>query len=188
LTHLAGKHFAGYYQPVTPEDAMSTAESVECGRVVDRVYSILKTYNAGADIGWVFPADTSFRCFPADPGRVERPDAAFISFARMPSAVFADEGHCPTVPDVVVEVVAPHDLAVPHMDKVMAWLTAGTRLVWEVFPKTRAVTVMRPDGSGLRLRRGDILSGEDVLPGFAVPVADLFLLPAEPAPAATPPV
>ena len=102
----------------------------------------------------------------------------------MPAAVYTDEGHCQTVPDVVVEVVAPDDRADAHMGKVVTWLTAGVRLVWDLFPNTRSVHVSRPDRSGLRLRSGDALTGEDVLPGFAVPVAGFFRLPGEPVPAA----
>jgi hypothetical protein len=36
------------------------------------------------------------------------------------------------------------------------------------------IEVIHGDGSGYRLRAGDELSGEDVVPGFRCPVASLF--------------
>ena len=159
-----------------------SAAAPEPGLVAGRVYSILKSYNEVSNLGWVLPNGTRFRCFPSRPGRVEMPDTAFITFGRVPALVHTDDGHCQTVPDCVVEVVAPDDLADAHIDKVLAWLAAGARLVWELFPKTRSMYVTRPDGSGLRLEAGDTLTGEDVLPGFASPIAEFFRLPGEPAP------
>lgn len=152
----------------------------EPSRVADRVYFLLKATNAVAALGWVFPTGTSFRCFPTDPSRVELPDAAFISFARTPTVVH-EEGHCRSVPDVVVEVVAPDDRAETHLAKVAAWLDAGVQLVWEMFPKTCTISVTRPDGRGCRLRPDDTLTAPDVLPSFAVPVADFFRLHGVPA-------
>lgn len=155
-------------------------------RIADRVYALLKDANSIADLGWVFPRGTSFRCFSTDAARVELPDAAFISFARTPTVVY-EEGHCQCVPDLVVEVVAPDDLAVAHTAKVAAWLDAGVQPVWELFPTTRTMYMMRPDGRGLRLRSGDTLTAPDVLPGFSLHVADIFRLPGQPAaPAAAP--
>ncbi len=51
---------------------------------------------------------------------------------------------------------------------------AGVRLVWVVDPQSRLVTVHRPDGTGEVLSRHVALDGEDVLPGFRLPLADLF--------------
>jgi Uma2 family endonuclease len=102
----------------------------------------------------------------------------------MPNAVYSENAHCLIVPDVVAEVVEPQDLAYAHRAKVTGWLTAGVRLVLELYPKSNIVFTTRTDESSTRLRSGEILTGEDVLPGFAVPVADLFRLPGEPTPTA----
>jgi Uma2 family endonuclease len=47
-------------------------------------------------------------------------------------------------------------------------------LVWAVVPNSRSVHIWRRDGSRSIVQAGEMLSGEDVLPGFAVPVAELF--------------
>jgi Uma2 family endonuclease len=48
------------------------------------------------------------------------------------------------------------------------------RLVWLVFPRRRTVEVWRLDGSRTELREADTLDGEDVVPGFAIQVGEIF--------------
>jgi Uma2 family endonuclease len=47
-------------------------------------------------------------------------------------------------------------------------------LVWWVDRGKRIVRVHRPGQPERVLRPGDVLDGEDVLPGFRLPVADIF--------------
>jgi len=56
------------------------------------------------------------------------------------------------------------------------YLAAGVRIVWVVESERRRVTVYRADGSRVELRaaNGDELDGEDVLPGFRLPLSELF--------------
>jgi len=52
------------------------------------------------------------------------------------------------------------------------WLVrSGRRLS---HPEVQAIPVIRADGSGLRVRSGGELSGEDVVPGFRCSVTALF--------------
>ena len=51
---------------------------------------------------------------------------------------------------------------------------SGARRVWVVDPERKTVTVHGPDRTPRTLGLHDVLDGEEVLPGFAVPVADLF--------------
>ena len=76
-------------------------------------------------------------------------------------------------PDLVAEVVSPSDRAVEVSGKALAWLEAGVRLVWVVDPENRTVTVHRPVSASV-LRSRDTPSGEDVLPGFALPLEELW--------------
>lgn len=154
--------------------------SKESSRVAGEVYFHLRSF-AATHPAWVFPENTSYRCFPDDADRTRRADASVIPINRMPTATYEDEGHCVTAPDLVVEVISPNDLAFEVDEKRDEWLAAGVRTVWIVEPKTRTVRVHRADGSYAFLRDSDTLTAPDILPGFAVPVADLFRLPGEPA-------
>jgi Uma2 family endonuclease len=105
---------------------------------------------------------------PSDPERVRAPDVAFVSTARLP------EGFIHGAPDLAVEVLSPSDNPVEIQQKVSDYLEAGARLVWVLAPQARAATVYRPDGSARLVREPESLDGEDVLPGLAIPLADLF--------------
>jgi Uma2 family endonuclease len=48
------------------------------------------------------------------------------------------------------------------------------RLVWLIDPETLTVTVFRQDAAPKSIGEGDTLDGGDVLPGFSVPVAEIF--------------
>jgi Uma2 family endonuclease len=51
-------------------------------------------------------------------------------------------------------------------------------LVWVVYPRTKTVVVYRPGHPQTSFGPGDVITGEDILPGFEVQVDDLFDLPA----------
>src|SRR5262249_270424 len=96
---------------------------------------------------------------------------------RVPAAHARAEGHCTVVPDLVVEVVSPNDLADEVNAKLIEWLDAGAQLVWIVYPLQQTVHAHWADGTVGRFRGADTLTGDPVLPDFRVPVADLFPLP-----------
>ena len=98
------------------------------------------------------------------------PDAAWWAAGRDPRI---GPGAIETVPDLVVEVLSPatreNDLG-PKRDR---YIGAGVRELWLIDPPQRAVLVV--DASGERsLSDGDELRSRALLPGFAMPVADLF--------------
>jgi len=70
--------------------------------------------------------------------------------------------------------VSPGDTVHEVDDKVRAWLDAGASMVWVVDPKRRGVTVYRSPIAVKTLSENDELSGEDVVPGFACKVGELF--------------
>jgi len=98
---------------------------------------------------------------------------AFVRQERIPPEG-EPEGYWELSPDLAVEVVSPTDSAAHIQAKVQEYLEAGTRLVWVVYPRTQTVVVYRPSGEALVLGEEDMLTGEDVLPGFACRVGDIF--------------
>jgi Uma2 family endonuclease len=60
---------------------------------------------------------------------------------------------------------------------VREYLAGGVRLVWLVDPRERRVTVRYPDRPPRILATGGVLDGEDVVPGFSLPLEDLFGMP-----------
>ena len=113
---------------------------------------------------------------PKDRNRI--PDVAFTSYERWPKdRPFPFRGNArDVVPDLAVEVVSPGDLVEELLTKIDEYFRAGVRLVWIVHCNLKQVHVYRSiDDSMIRvLTEADDLDGEDVLPGFRVPVASFF--------------
>jgi Uma2 family endonuclease len=105
---------------------------------------------------------------PSDPERVRAPDLAFVSMEKLP------EGFIHGAPDLAVEVLSPSDNPVDVQQKVRDYLEAGSRLVWVLAPLARSATIYRPDGSTRLVREPESLDGEDVVPGLAIPLADVL--------------
>jgi len=123
------------------------------------------------DLGLVVAAETGFT-LARDPDTVRAPDVGFVSRERVPDPL--PKGYAEFAPDLAVEVLSPDDRPGEVLAKVADWLNAGSRLVWVVDPDQRLVRVYRADGSESLLGAHDLLVGEEVLPGFACPVADVF--------------
>jgi Uma2 family endonuclease len=103
------------------------------------------------------------------------PDVGFYTAAREP-LVKPNEA-LPFAPDLAVEVVSPTQNARGIAAKVQRYLAGGTSLVWVVWPDLHTIDVWRclptqhPFAS---LSGGDMLDGEDVVPGFTYSVSALF--------------
>ena len=98
--------------------------------------------------------------------------ARFVRAERIPPG--GVKGFFQGPPDIAVEVISPGDRANEVLAKSQDWLQAGCGLVWVVDPETRTVTVYRSRSDIAVLTVADTLDGGDVLPGFAVPVAEIF--------------
>ena len=134
-------------------------------------------YVVGKGLGVVTAADTGFILERNPDGRdtVRGLDIAFISSARVPD-VLPDQ-LVDVAPDLAVEVISPSNEAADIHRKIRQLLAAGTTLVWIVYPTTRTVEVHSHSGAAT-LEGDDALSGGDVLPGFEVPVREIFPAPA----------
>jgi Uma2 family endonuclease len=178
-------------RPITPDDLLTMPDgrnyelvhgelkemnvSMESSYVAGRVFRAVANFVEPLGLGWVFPEGTSFRCFPFEETRVRRADTAFIRYDRLTEAEYRLGGHCR-----VVEVVSTHDTAYELELKTEEWLAAGAKLVWIVLPPIRAVRVYDVNEGHRYYRSAQNITGHSILPGFSVPVADLFQLPAGP--------
>ena len=128
-------------------------------------------------LGIVTAADTGFvlERNPDDGDTVRGLDIAFLSGGKAP-AVLPDQ-LVDVAPDLAVEVISPSNKATDMHRKVRQLLAAGTTLIWIVYPELRNVDVHTREGA-ITLNEADTLSGGDVLPGFEIPVREIFPAPA----------
>jgi Uma2 family endonuclease len=108
-----------------------------------------------------------------NPDTVRAPDVAFVRRERL-DRVNPERGYYPGPPDLTIEVISPNDLYDEVDEKVAEWLEHGTRMVLVVNPRRKSIAVHRP-GRDVRIRGiEDTLDGEDVVPGWTLPIRDLF--------------
>src|SRR5919197_156524 len=158
-------HSSVVSQHYTPEDLLALPDGhrfdLVDGQLVERnmgaesswlaqqINRYLGNYAEAAQQGLVLGPDCGYQIFPDDPNRVRFPDGSFIRSGRVPNDV-PPRGHVRVVPDLVLEVVSPNDLAWEVDVKVTEYLQAGVPLVWVFYPDTRTVSVYRAGGQAAR--------------------------------------
>lgn len=160
-----------WYELVKGELIEMTPPGSMHGKVALRLARHLQAHVDAYQLGEVM-VESGFR-LESEPDTVRGPDVSFIAADRVPPEGLPD-GFFPGAPDLAVEVVSPGDTNAEIQDRVMDYLTHGTRLVWVVRPRRRTVTVHSPDGTACVLSEADVLDGEDVVPGFTLFLQELF--------------
>lgn len=142
------------------------------GKIIVRLTVPLAQYVKANRLGEVYAAETGFK-LGSHPDTVRAPDIAFIIRRRV-EEVGQTPGYWPGAPDLAVEVLSPDDRVSEVEEKVSEWLAAGSRQVWVVSPNLHTVTVYSSPTNIRVLSEKDKLEGGDIVPGFALPVAEIF--------------
>jgi Uma2 family endonuclease len=143
-------------------------------RIALRLGGLLDQFCLRVRCGLAFGSQTGYRCFPANPLQVRKPDVSFVTNGRFPNDQPPD-GDIDIAPDLIGEVVSLNDSYEDIQTRVADYKSAKVRLIWVISPKTKTVLVRRLDGTCAELDAAGELSGEDVIPGFTCKVADLFV-------------
>ena len=143
----------------------------EHGRISFLMAKAIDRHASRHDLGIVFDSSTGFRL---DPGHCLSPDAAFVVKVRLAGMKRLPRGFFPGAPDLVVEVLSPSDSSDRIHQKMARYFAHGTRLAWVINPAERNALLYRSPEADRLLRVTDALDGEDVLPGFRLPLAELF--------------
>jgi Uma2 family endonuclease len=143
------------------------------GVIGARLTTFLSLHVMNQNLGWVFNADTDFviakRADGSDLKR--RPDIAFCSFATLPEI---PRSIVPVPPDLAIEVSSSRDEVDDTDKKVKEYRQAKIKLVWVIRPIGEVVEIYRKGEVAGLLGVNDELNGEDVIPGFTLPVKNLF--------------
>jgi Uma2 family endonuclease len=78
-------------------------------------------------------------------------------------------------PDLAIEVVSPSNRPSNLLQKIAELLAAGTQRVWVVYPLTRTVAEHTSEGDLRIYNAEEVLTAPDLLPGFMLPVARVFV-------------
>ena len=137
------------------------------------IITVLNVFVRPRRLGRVTSSDGVYKFPGAETGLL--PDVGFYGAALFPRVTDRSKP-IPFAPELAVEVTSPDQDASAMAAKALRYLQGGTRLVWVVWPDRQQVDVWHPGDAepSVTLRSGDALDGEDVIPGFSHPVADIF--------------
>lgn len=144
----------------------------EHGEVAMEIGRLIVNHARPSHLGKTYAAETGF-IIERDPDTVRGADVAFVSAERL-KLIVKPQKHIPFAPDLAVEVRSPNDRDDDVEDKVRAWLSAGSLLVWVVDPPTRSVAVYRLGAKPVILREDDFIDAGEVIPGFRCRVGAFF--------------
>jgi Uma2 family endonuclease len=123
-------------------------------------------------LGALFDSSTAFKM---KNGNKRSPDISFFAKARLQGITELPIGFLEGAPDLAVEILSPGNTIEEIDDKIAEYFNNGARLVWVISPTQRYILVYRCAQEPDRLLKSvDSLDGEDVIPGFTLPVAALF--------------
>ena len=111
-------------------------------------------------------------------GLVRIPDVSFVSWNRLPGRRVPRVPIADLAPDLAVEVISPGNTVLEMERKLQDFLAAGVQLVWYVYPEPQEIHVYTAERHDV-LTIEQELSGGDVLPGFVLPLRQLFEEPEE---------
>jgi Uma2 family endonuclease len=103
-----------------------------------------------------------------DDTRIYLPDIVFVRGANLDEPAYADRAS-----DVMIEIVSPSESASRLTAKVEFYLRNGAQSVWIVDPEERRIDLYAPDRPARGFRGSDTLT-DPVLPGFTLPLSELF--------------
>jgi Uma2 family endonuclease len=133
--------------------------------------SILRAFVERANLGIVSGPDGMTELFP---GLVRIPDVAFAAWSRVPGGAVPTDPIPELTPDLAVEILSRSNTAAEMERKRSEYFAAGVRLVWMIDPERRTVEVSSSPSASAILSGSETLDGSDVLPGFKLPLPELF--------------
>jgi len=152
---------------VLVEKPIGLRESCLAGLLIRELGNHTQEYDSGI----VSAPDGTLRLAPR---LVRIPDVAFIPWELLPSREYPDEPIPDLVPALAVEILSESNTPGEMRRKLKEYFLAGVILVWIVDPDRRTVDVYTAPDQRTRLAESDTLDGDPVLPGFRLPLKQLF--------------
>ena len=142
------------------------------GILVANITCPLGIYVDEHDLGATYGAGVGC-ILTTNPDTVRAPDGAFLSRQR-DLEIVDKEGYLPGAPDLAIEVIDYGEDPLEVREKIETWLRHGSKMVIAVNVEPESVTVYRSPTEMRQLGLDDVIDGEEVVPGWRLPVRELF--------------
>ncbi|MGB3264809.1 MAG: Uma2 family endonuclease [Microcoleus sp.] len=150
---------------------MSPTGSETSKRNIDLSYQ-LRAWSRQNNLGVAFDSSGGFKL----PNGADRsPDASWVKKERWDALTPEQkDSFAPLCPDFVVELRSKTDSLKKLQEKMQEYIDNGARLGWLIDRQNRRVEIYRPGQSVEILQNPATVSGEDVLPGFVLDLAEIM--------------
>jgi Uma2 family endonuclease len=109
------------------------------------------------------------------PGLVRMPDLAYFSMTKFPGRRIPRESISGVLPDLAIEFADERNTDAEMRLKLQEYFLAGVSLVWVIDVRAETIAIHRSTkGPSRVLNIDDRLDGEAIVPGFSIPLEDLF--------------
>jgi Uma2 family endonuclease len=161
----------GYKRELLNREIVMSPAGSKHGRLIMRFASAFTVFVYQHKLGEVFDGQTGFRMKSRD---VLIPDISFVGKSRLAGLHEVTEGFFEGSPDLAIEFRSPSDTPKRFAQKVSQYFGNDTLLAWGMNSRNRTVSIYRGADVVRTLDEGDELTGDDVVPGFVIPVAKIF--------------
>jgi Uma2 family endonuclease len=149
------------------EKAMGHVESIVAAELIRVLGNFIKQHQ----LGYFSGSDDLIRLMPKV---VRGPDVSFTSWTQRPDRTADTDSISDVIPSLVVEVLSKGNTRAEIAKKLKDYFFAGVQLAWVIDPKTRAAEAYTAPDAKTAIPADGELDGGDVLPGFSLPLAELF--------------
>jgi Uma2 family endonuclease len=162
----------GYiHEVVNGELVKSPKNNWEHGDICAELLTAMRTFANAHKLGAVWDSSTGFRMENLN---CRAPDISFIGRERLRGLKRREARFFQGAPDLAVEILSPSNTRRDVDERLKDYFSSGTKLAWIIDPDRELVEVCRSPTQRRLLGPGGSLDGEDLLPDFRYPIADLF--------------
>ena len=161
------------HEVVDGELVLSPRNDFFHGDVCSELLTVLRTFVRTNRLGAVLDSSAGFwmknrNCRAPDISFVSRPGLTALGFKRSTRRFF------PGAPDLAVEILSPNNTRAEIDERLEDFFESGTRVAWIIDLEARRVEVCSSLTRRQLIGVGGFLEGEELLPGFRYPIAELF--------------
>ncbi|MEB3339970.1 Uma2 family endonuclease [Okeania sp.] len=161
-----------HYELVNGELVDMGTSGMEHSNIAVYLYGLRKLYVRPQKLGVTCDSSTAFNL---KSGNKRSPDISFVSKDCLLGLKRLPKGYFQGAPDLAVEIISPNNMFEELHQKIVEYFENGCRLVWVINPDEKSILVDHKPEPDKLLKITDNLDGEDILPGFTLAVADLFV-------------
>lgn len=160
------------YELVDGELVNMGNSGMEHGYLASNLTIFLGGYVLAHKLGVICDSSTAFTM---KAGNKRAPNVSFITKERLQGIKRLPKGFFSGAPDLVVEIISPNNTFAELHGKMIEYFANECRLAWLIHPDEQSILVYRSPRPDRLLKITDNLDGEEIIPGFSMPISNLFM-------------